>query len=107
MAASLMYSGVGRFDSPKYSRSTPSIDMAISASSRMRERGTFSTELARRGTLTSLLLLLLIPQPARQHAAAERTIVDAHEAVPLFSEHQVVFGIDLVDDGAVGELIGL
>jgi len=28
--------GVGRFDSPKYSRSTPSIDIAISPSSRIR-----------------------------------------------------------------------
>ena len=48
MAARLMYSGVGRFDSPKYNRSTPSIDMAISASSRIRECGTLSTDRARR-----------------------------------------------------------
>ena len=49
MAARLMYSGVGRLDSPKYSRSTPSMDMAISASSRMRECGTRSTECERWG----------------------------------------------------------
>jgi hypothetical protein len=45
----LMNSGVGRFDSPKYSFSTPSIDMAISASSRMRECGTASAEAATDG----------------------------------------------------------
>src|ERR1017187_9764273 len=51
MAARLMKSGVGRFDSPKYNRSTPCMDMAISASSRMREGGTCSTELATWGIL--------------------------------------------------------
>src|ERR1700722_2528461 len=44
-----MNSGVGRFDSPKYSFSTPSIDMAISANSRMRECGTASAEAATEG----------------------------------------------------------
>src|ERR1035438_6816654 len=41
-----MYSGVGRLLSPKYRRKTPSMVMAISASSRIRERGTISTEVA-------------------------------------------------------------
>src|ERR1700683_2804793 len=48
-AARLMNSGVGRFDSPKYSFTTPSIDMAMSASSRMRECGTASAEAATAG----------------------------------------------------------
>src|SRR5271154_5109076 len=48
-AARLMNSGVGMFDSPKYSFNTPSIDMAISASSRMRECGTASAEAATAG----------------------------------------------------------
>jgi hypothetical protein len=39
-----MNSGVERFDSPKYSLKTPSIPMAISANSRMREWGTARAE---------------------------------------------------------------
>src|ERR1035437_501458 len=44
-----MYSGVGRLLLPKYRRNTPSMVMAISASSRIRERGTISTEVATLG----------------------------------------------------------
>src|SRR6476660_7242914 len=51
-----MYSGVGRLLSPKYRRNTPSIDMAISASSRIRERGTISTEVAILGILAIFAL---------------------------------------------------
>src|SRR2546425_9160095 len=36
--------GVGRLDSPKYSRSTPSIDIAISPSSRIRVYGTRASD---------------------------------------------------------------
>src|SRR5450759_5039114 len=46
-----MYSGVGRLDSPKYSFRTPSILMAISASSRMRECGTRNAEGATAGVM--------------------------------------------------------
>src|SRR5260221_2391983 len=46
-----MYSGVGRLDSPKYSFKTPSIDIAISASSRMRECGTRKAEGATAGVM--------------------------------------------------------
>src|ERR1700733_4847929 len=49
-AARLMNSGAGRFDWPRWSFSTPSMDMAISASSRMRECGTASAEAATEGT---------------------------------------------------------
>src|SRR5258707_7513939 len=51
-----MYSGVGRLLSPKYRRNTPSILMAISASSRIRERGTISTEVAILGIFAILAL---------------------------------------------------
>src|ERR1035437_3918383 len=51
-----MYSGVGRLLSPKYRRRTPSMVMAISASSRIRERGTISTEVAILGIFAILAL---------------------------------------------------
>src|ERR1035437_3306954 len=51
-----MYSGVGRLLSPKYRRKTPSMVMAISASSRIRERGTISTEVATLGISAILSL---------------------------------------------------
>src|SRR5262249_22618093 len=60
IAACLMYSGVGRFDSPKYRRSTPSMDIATSASSRMRECGTFSTEGATR--IRDIVALVFAPK---------------------------------------------
>src|ERR1022692_1684191 len=94
------------------------MDMAYSASSRLRECGTDSTDEAMRTMLISLsafirvhlrrlFFLLLIPQLARQHPSAERAIVQADELVALIAEDQEEFGIDVGDDGAVGELIGL
>src|SRR5579871_4852833 len=56
---------------------------------------------------STLLLLLQIPQPARQRPAAKRTIVDARIAGPLLAEDEEVFRVDLGDDPAVGELIRL
>src|SRR5271163_1265310 len=54
-----------------------------------------------------LLLLLEIPKSARKHAAAKRAIVDPHETMALFAKNKVVFRVDLGDDPAVGELVGL
>src|ERR1039457_4922173 len=83
--------------------------MAISASSRMRECGTHSTEGATRGivSILPLLLLLQVPQLPRQHPAAERAIVHAHELVPVVAEDQEILGVDLGDDGPVAELVRL
>src|SRR5450759_2765894 len=53
-----MYSGVGRLLSPKYRRNTPSMVMAISASSRIRERGTISTEAA----ILGISVILALPR---------------------------------------------
>src|ERR1017187_4380029 len=83
--------------------------MAISASSRMRECGTRSTEGATRGivSILPLLLLLQVPQLPRQHPPAERAIVHAHKLVPIIAEDQEILGVDLGDDGPVAELVRL
>src|SRR5438132_7423749 len=52
-----MNSGVGWFDSPKYSARTPSIPIATSASSRIRECGTAWTEAAMVGITSSILAI--------------------------------------------------
>ena len=53
------------------------------------------------------LLLFLIPQLPRQRPAAERTIIHAHELMPVVAEYQEIFGVDLGDDGSVRELMRL
>src|SRR5689334_21795955 len=52
-------------------------------------------------------LLLQVPQLAREHAAAERAIVDAGELPTLAAEYEEVLGVDLGDDGSVGEAMRL
>src|ERR1017187_7537975 len=43
---------------------------------------------------TSLLLLLLIPELAREHAAAEGAVVEAYELMPILPEDQEVLRVD-------------
>src|SRR5580704_2538431 len=57
--------------------------------------------------IRGLLFLLLIPELAREHAAAEGAVIDAHKLVPVIPEDQEVLRVDFGDDGAVAELIGL
>src|SRR5579863_2364688 len=53
-----MKAGVGRSDSPKYSLYTPSICIAISASSRTRESGTARAEAATRADMVTFSLTI-------------------------------------------------
>src|SRR3954468_11208848 len=75
-----MYSGVGRLLSPKYNRSTPSMVMAISASSRMRERGTLWTDVAIQG-------ILPFSHCARPKLRAPRLIMSFHASTLSSSRH--------------------
>src|SRR5689334_11184511 len=93
------------FDSPKYRRRTPSIDMATSASSRIRECGTFSTEGARCGI--SVILALMTPY-FRIAAITDEFSHDIEIATSSMAEIgmtgaelRMVFGkniVDLTDD---------